>query len=116
MCYFFVYAFTFISLQTFMWDPSKGKGFLYFKFKNNNRSDKRTNVPEVIQQNEPELSQEEKDELTLFFKTCVVPDQKLALLRKLEATVQFRTTMLKDATTNFTELFPFYFVCPDIVS
>lgn len=99
-----------------MWDPSKGKGFLYYKFKNE-RCDAK--ILETVRGNSPveiELSDTENDGLIIFFKTCVLPDDKATLLNKLDETILFRTNLLKDMRKNFTEFFPFYFVHPDIVS
>lgn len=98
-----------------MFDPAKCKGFLYYKLKNN-RTETSTLVTNTASVNEREYTDDEINDLKTYFKTCVVSEQKDELLKKLEETIEIRKILLKDSETNFSEIFPFYFVSPDTVS
>lgn len=63
-----------------------------------------------------ELTYNEELEHLLFFRTCVVKRDKEILKIRMKQTVALRDKMLKKEETKFPEMFPFYFIEPDLVS
>lgn len=59
-----------------------------------------------------------EDELTclLFFKTCIIDRDKEILKIKMKQTIKLREKTIRKRDTKFVEVFPFYFVAPDLVS
>lgn len=77
------------------------------------------NMNEAMQDlnmNEKEYSESETEEILTFFKTCVVSKEKSALIEKLSQTINLRCEMLKANNRDIREIFPFFFVAPDLVS
>lgn len=99
-------------VKSLLYEPKTGKGFLFYKFKNN-RAYATTVATDT--QSVSEWALADKNELISFFKTCIIPAQKNDLLKTLDTTISLRTSLLQDSNTNFTEIFHFYFVSPDIV-
>lgn len=62
------------------------------------------------------FSEEEKKEILIFFKSCHVESNKIALMEKLQNTVQLRCEIFEEKNKDLREIFPFYFVSPEIVS
>lgn len=60
------------------------------------------------------LSQDEKKQHILFFRTCVMPKDMEKLKEVMKKTVQFRKELLKKS--DFGDIFKFYFSCPDLVN
>lgn len=66
-------------------------------------------------ENTEELSIEEKQDLVLFFKSCLTSKCVDEIKDKLKSTVKFRAELLSDESTNIPELFHFFFVKPELV-
>lgn len=99
----------------------KKGGYLYNKFKNQKEKLMRKmqanlTVSSDADRNECQYSEEEKLELLLFFKTCLIPKDKSKLLQTLKETIQFRKELYACDSTIFADSFKFYFISPDIVS
>lgn len=62
------------------------------------------------------FSEEEKNEMFIFFKSCHVETNRIALMEMLQNTVQLRCEIFKEKDKDLREIFPFYFVSPEIVS
>lgn len=62
------------------------------------------------------LSDEEKEDLMLFFKNCIIPRDKPKLLETLKETISFRKEIFALEATRLANCFAFYFTSPDIVS
>lgn len=63
-----------------------------------------------------DLTYNEELEHLLFFRTCVVSRDKEILKIRMKQTISLREKTLKTKLTKFPEIFPFYFVSPDLVS
>lgn len=63
---------------------------------------------------EVSYSEDEKQELMHFFKTCLVQDKK-KLLDTLKETISFRRKIFSDENTTIADDFKFYFLSPGIV-
>lgn len=63
-----------------------------------------------------QLSLEEELDILLFFKTCIVSRNKEILQLKMKSTIALREKTIKKHEIEFFEMFPFYFVDPDLVS
>lgn len=64
---------------------------------------------------EREYSESETEEILTFFKTCLVLEEKSALIEKLSQTMNLRCNILNANSRDVREIFPFYFVDPDLV-
>lgn len=64
---------------------------------------------------QPLLSEDEIKSTLLFFRTCVVQHQKDTLKEKMKQTVDVRVQLIKKKGVKFFELFPFYFIDPELV-
>lgn len=62
-----------------------------------------------------DMTEEEKKEILLFFKSCLVRDERSVLLEKLKISIKLRCEVLKDGHMDSREVFPFYYTSPDIV-
>lgn len=82
----------------------------------NGETDRMAEATQNMTLNEKPFSEEEKNEIMMYFKTCVVRNEKTSLIEKLKETVNLRIDIMKNAETNITESFPFYFVEPSLVS
>lgn len=82
----------------------------------NEETDRIVEATQNMSLNEKAFSEEEKKEIIMYFKACVVRIEKTSLISKLKETVNLRIEIMKNAETNITEIFPFYFVEPDLVS
>lgn len=60
------------------------------------------------------FSEDEKQELQIFFKTCLVHKNRAQLIEKLKETVGFRCSLLKSNIENLCGTFPF--TCPSLVN
>lgn len=107
-----------------MYDYKRRAGVLYHKFVYH-KYGKGVREEENSQNNEPEseadksstdLTYNEELEHLLFFRTCVVNRDKEVLKIRMKQTVAMREKTLKKNETKFPEMFPFYFVEPDLVS
>lgn len=63
-----------------------------------------------------EFSEDEKQKLLIFFKTCLVHKNRAQLIEKLKETVEFRCLLLTSDKDSLSEIFPFYFTCPSLVN
>lgn len=61
------------------------------------------------------LTEEEINDLMLFFRTCIVRRDKEILKEKLTKTIEYREQQIKKKGVKFFELFPFYFIDVDLV-
>lgn len=107
-----------------MYDFKHRAGILYHKFVYH-KYGKGVRGEENSQNNEPEseanrsstdLTYNEELEHLLFFRTCEVNRDKEVLKIRMKQTVALREKTLKKNETKFPEMFPFYFVEPDLVS
>lgn len=106
-----------------MYDYKRKAGLLYHKFvyqKYGKGTRVRGNSDHDIadEESDPstELTYNQELEHLLYFRTCVVSRDKDVLQIRLKQTISFREKLLKKNETKFPELFPFYFVSPDLVS
>lgn len=71
------------------------------------------NIEDDIDDN---FTEEEKLGFLLFFKTCVLPRDYDILKIKMDQTIKLRESVVKESKTVFYNAFPFYFICPELVS
>lgn len=64
---------------------------------------------------EKEYSESGTEENLTFSKTCIVSKEKSALIEKLSETMNLRCEIPKANKRDIREIFPFYFVDPDLV-
>lgn len=65
---------------------------------------------------EKDYSESEIQEILIYFRTCIVSTDKSALIKKLSQTTNLRCKILEANNQDLREIFPFYFVSPDLVS
>lgn len=58
---------------------------------------------------------EDEYSFLLFFKTCLLDRDKEILKIKMQQSIALRETTIRKRETKFIEVFPFYFVSPDLV-
>lgn len=137
------YICTFYFIQQTLYDQKKRKGVLYNKLfyqkygppatrknkKRNNKNNKNhdnslsrndtSQFDEDLNRSIAELNHltlNEELENLLFFKTCIVSRNRDVLELKMKNTIALREKAIKKHETKFVEIFPFYFVEPELVS
>lgn len=68
-----------------------------------------------ITSNMNEFTEEQKIDLNLFFKNCVLPKDEVILKDKLLETVDYRRDLMKKDINLFIEISPFYFISAKLV-
>lgn len=63
-----------------------------------------------------ELSQEQKDRVIHFLKTCRLPNDMDGLKLTLSQYKDFRMDLIRNSFDEYKSVWNFYFVCPDLVS
>lgn len=98
-----------------MYDAQNKKGALWscilYKRK---KSSKRTAETSICEE-KSDLTDDEKNDLNTFLKTCRLPHNKNAMKEKLAWSVNHRITMIAESFEVYKEMWNFYFVCPDLV-
>lgn len=61
------------------------------------------------------LTIEEELEYELFFRTCIVARDKDILKIKMKKSIKMRETMIRQNAMEFHQMFPFYFIEPELV-
>lgn len=111
-----------------MCDAKHKKGAIYNKVcyikykKPSNRKRKARGAPieeELLPEN-PAMATNEPDEIDelsylLYFKTCIVRQERDILKIKLSKTIEMREALIKKRETEFHKAFPFYFIDPSLV-
>lgn len=103
-----------------LYDSKNSKGSIYYALRYRRTKDRRSNeliskMNDLSVTNE-KFSEDEKQELQIFFKTCLVHKNRAQLIEKLKETVEFRCSLLKSNKENLRGTFPFYFTCPSLVN
>lgn len=108
-----------MGFQTELYDPDNRSGFLLYKLQNMKKLENRKqkgNANDNMRGTAP-LTDDEENELILYFKNCVISRQnKEELKAKLKDTVQFRNQLMLRKNINFPETFSFYFASPEMVN
>lgn len=99
-----------------MYDAKKKNGALYntIRYKRK-KCHKITAEVSFCESTPTEMTDEEKADLKLFFKTCRLPHNKDALKSKLMESKSYRIEMIANEFDDYKEIWNFYFVCPDLV-
>lgn len=63
-----------------------------------------------------EMTDEQKNSVMNFFKTCRLPAQKDAVKLTMAQYKDFRINMIHNSFDEYKQIWLFYFVCPDLVS
>lgn len=94
---------------------SKGEisGSLYFALTYRRR--KYGNVESDEENVSVELTDEQKDRVKNYLKTCCLPGDKNQLKVILSQYKDFRKNLIKTSFNEYKSLWSFYFVCPDLV-
>lgn len=61
------------------------------------------------------LSEDERNNLLIFFRSCNLRTEKDQLIDKMKKTIDFRREVLRDEKTQIMQSFPFYFDDPKLV-
>lgn len=103
-----------------MYDVVNSKGYIYNALRYRRQKERRSNelVPAMndLYVTDEDYGEEEKQELQIFFKTCLVHKNKAQLIQKLKQTVEFRCSLLRSNKESLRETFPFYFTSPNLVN
>lgn len=65
--------------------------------------------------NDSPLTENERNELLIFFRSCNLRSEKDELINTMKKTIDFRRELLQDEKTQIMQSFPFYFADPNLV-
>lgn len=109
--------------QDLLYDSASSSGFVYNAMryrKTKARAGTKSKINDVTSDLEnlrlidKVYTEDEKEDLRIFFKTCLAHKDESLLIEKMKESVQFRCELIKDKV-NLTETFPFYFASPKLV-
>lgn len=60
-------------------------------------------------------SEDEKNDLLIFFRSCNLRTEMSELIKTMKETVEFRQEVMRDVKTQIMQSFPFYFSEPKLV-
>lgn len=63
-----------------------------------------------------EMTEEQKDGVINFLKTCRLPAQKSELQTILSQYKNYRMDLIRNSFDEYKSVWNFYFICPDLVS
>lgn len=105
-----------------MFDTKNKKGLVYNKLtyqkygkKDLAKAMENINLSASVDCNLQPLTEEEVKAAMLFFRTCIVQNEKETLKFKLKQTIAAREELIKKKGVKFFEVFPFYFIDPELV-
>lgn len=97
-------------------DPiSKAKsGCLYNAVVYRRRKNRRTRQS-IVNISVAELSEQQKDEIKQFFKTCRLPESKESVKMTMTQYKDYRMDLIQNSFEEYKEIWSFYFVCLELV-
>lgn len=76
----------------------------------------RTAETSICESSQNEMTEQEKENVKNFLRTCHLPNNKRLLEEKLIDTKTYRRELIEDAFDEYKEVWNFYFACPPFVS
>lgn len=80
------------------------------------RTKRRRTEQSIIDDSLTEMTEEQKDCVKNFLKTCLLPAQKSQLQTVLAQHKNFRVDLIRNSFDEYKSIWNFYFVCTDLVS
>lgn len=100
-----------------MYDAKNHRGALYNAILNYRRKFEQTVETSILMcESIIELSEEEKNDVKNFLKTCALPRDLEFIKSKLTETKVYRNELITQSFDEYKQIWNFYFVCPCLVS
>lgn len=103
-----------LNSQDLLFNPEQSNGYLFEKLRYMKRK-KNTDRCDTNNVTAPLNVNESIQEISWFFKNCVLPKDKNQIIEKFEQTIEIRRYSLKNDRIIFDNSIHLYLVCPELV-